>query len=450
MNIYALTIQNHGENTVWLPSTAPLSGQTDIAFGSVSTSCQIVSSSALNNEIIVTKDVAERLRIPFANRIHLFLDEDTIYIGPLIGIFTAGFTKSSIRPIGKRSFFFAKLLSNEKKVGGFAFVFGAHHIHWDKGTVTGYFYTKTGWEQHEIPFPNVIYNRLPNRRTENETMFQEIKQKLKTEYFIPWFNENFFNKWDIYCLLQQHPLARAYLPDTASPPTIEAAQQFLDEYQQVYIKPANGSLGLGIYQLIQRNNSYYCRFRDHQGCNRLQKFPTLSDLWGKLLADKNMELYILQQGIPLIEVNGRKVDFRIHTNKDEHGIWQVSAIAAKIAGKGSVTTHINNGGIVKTVEEVFPKKEEQTKMTERLQHAALTLSRCLEEQLDMMIGEIGFDIGIDQQNNLWLFEANSKPGRSIFKHPKLKQYDELTTVLSLEYAVYLSKQMITAPEALLT
>jgi hypothetical protein len=450
MNVYPLTISDSGQNTIYLPSTIPFSKQTEIAFGSSSVSCQIVHSALSNNEIIVTKDVANRLRIPFAHHVHLFLSEDTIYLGPLIGIFTAGFTKSMIRPIGKRSFFFAKLLSNEKKIGGFAFVFGAHHIHWKTGTITGYFYTKNGWEQHEVPFPNVIYNRLPNRRIEREATFQQIKQTLKTEYFIPWFNEDFFNKWEIYCLLRQHPLASSYLPKTDIHPTIQTTQQFLDEYEQVYIKPANGSLGLGIYQIIQRKHAYYCRFRDNEGFNRLQKFSSLSALWEKLFTTKNMEHYIIQQGIPLIEHNGRKIDFRIHTNKNENGIWQVSAIAAKAAGKGSVTTHVNNGGIVKTIEEVFTEKEKQMNIVKQLQNVALMLSQCLEEQLDMIIGEIGFDIGIDQKGNIWLFEANSKPGRSIFKHPKLKKYDELTNLLSLEYAVYLSKQMVLLPEAIVT
>ncbi len=151
-----------------------------------------------------------------------------------------------------------------------------------------------------------------------------------------------------------------------------------------------------------------------------------------------------------MEVNGRKFDFRVHTNKNEEGVWQVSAIAAKIAEKRSVTTHINNGGIVKTIEEIFPDRSTRNHIIRQLHDTALTLSRCLEEQLQMNIGEIGFDLGIDQQYRIWMFEANSKPGRCIFKHPKLKQYDELTAMLSLAYAVYLSKKIIDEPEALFT
>ncbi|MEK1830725.1 YheC/YheD family protein [Priestia megaterium] len=38
----------------------------------------------------------------------------------------------------------------------------------------------------------------------------------------------------------------------------------------------------------------------------------------------------------------------------------------------------------------------------------------LEQELNGLIGELGFDFGVDYQGNVWLFEANSKPGRSIF------------------------------------
>jgi hypothetical protein len=451
--VYSLKILETEQDTIWLPADVPIAEQTQVMFGSYGVPCSIALRLDKKKEIIITKSLSEKLKLPFASCVRLFLDEQSVHLGPLIGIFTAGFRKSSIRPIGKRTFFFAKLLSKEKDVGGWAFVFGAHHINWETGTINGYFYTENGWEQHEIPFPNVIYNRLPNRRTENETTFQQIKHKLKNEYLIPWFNENFFNKWDVYCLLKQHPVTLPYLPETHCHSTVETAQMLLEKYHHIYIKPANGSLGLGVYQIIQAKDdkqTYYCRYRDEYQQNRLRKFPSLSSLWSEIFVNKPMEHYIIQQGIQLIRHQGRQVDFRIHTNKNQNGHWKVSAIAAKVAGKGSVTTHLNNGGIVKTLDEVFEKEHERYVITEKLKKAALTLSQCLEEKMGAEIGEIGFDIGIDQKGKVWLFEANSKPGRSIFTHPKLKRYDELTATLSLEYGVYLSEQMITKPEAMIT
>jgi hypothetical protein len=66
--------------------------------------------------------------------------------------------------------------------------------------------------------------------------------------------------------------------------------------------------------------------------------------------------------------------------------------------------------------------------------------------MEGIIAEIGFDLGIDKHGDVWLFEANSKPGRSIFSHPELKEFDKLTCKLSLAFAVFLTEQTILHPE----
>jgi hypothetical protein len=158
---------------------------------------------------------------------------------------------------------------------------------------------------------------------------------------------------------------------------------------------------------------------------------------------------VVQQGINLLRRESRTIDFRVHTNKDDLGNWHVSAIAAKIAGPGSVTTHTRSGGEIKTIEEIFPL-EESTLHKERLSDAALLLSNSLDRHVEGIIGEIGFDLGIDRNGDVWLFEANSKPGRTIFSHPELKDFDLLTRKLSIAFAVFLTEQSLLHPEEIFT
>lgn len=161
---------------------------------------------------------------------------------------------------------------------------------------------------------------------------------------------------------------------------------------------------------------------------------------------KKLNRMLVQQGIHLLRKDQRPIDFRIHTNKNNHGDWVVTAIAAKVAGAGSVTTHVKSGGVIQTMAEVFPSIEEQRLAETKLSNAALLLSKALEENMEGIIGEIGFDLGLDRQGNVWLFEANSKPGRSIFRHPELKEFDYLTRKLSLSFAVFLAERAIMSPE----
>ncbi|KAA0547503.1 YheC/YheD family protein [Bacillus sp. BGMRC 2118] len=426
--------------TVSLPARLYRPSLGGIGFGTMQLQCRMKTHSEHSDVLYMSSDMISKLHLPLHRTLHYFIHEDILHIGPLVGIFTAGFTDSLLRPIGERSLFFAKLLSAEKSVGVCAFVFGAHLINWDDGTVSGYFYNeKEGWTKRNIPLPNVIYDRLPNRRTENHNGIKSIKQRLQTEYLIPWYNPGFFSKWDLYQQLIHDNDLKKHLPETLYQPSFKDIEQMVEKHKHVYIKPANGSLGLGIYQVVMsEQGSYYCRYKDGED-NRLQKFTSLKKLIAYLFRHKDMNHYLVQQGIDLIRFENRAVDFRIHTNRDEKGTWKMTALAAKIAGRGSVTTHLNNGGMIKTLEELFPDSKKYEELYTSLENITLQFSHAICEKTNGCIGEIGFDIGLDREGHIWLFEANSKPGRSIFSHPKLRMQDRLTRELSMAFAIYLTR-----------
>ncbi|WP_235848597.1 YheC/YheD family endospore coat-associated protein [Litchfieldia alkalitelluris] len=421
-----------------------------LSFGTASCTCKIKVIKHDQQTISISEDLIKKLNIPYTGYTHLIQHENTLHLGPLVGIFTAGFTDSLLRPIGERSLFFSKLLSTESTVGAFPFVFGAHQIDWENGTIEGLFYLKNGWKKITVPFPNVIYDRLPNRKAENHQALKKVKEKLSKEYLIPWFNPGFFNKWEIHQLLSDVNEVSGFLPETHKNPSFSLIEIMLSKYQHVYLKPANGSLGLGVFQIIysREEEVYYCRFKDESEKNRLQKYSSLEAMINHLFKNRKLKHYIVQQGITLIRNNHRTIDFRVHTNKDQNGKWQISVIAGKIAGRGSVTTHINSGGVVKTLEELFTDPNEKKQIKHKLEEAVLSLSHAIDQKVEGSIGEIGFDLGIDKSGKLWLFEANSKPGRSIFSHPRLREQDLLTRRLFLHYAAYLTETMIKKPEEL--
>lgn len=422
-----------------------------VAFGSKTMEVTFKPHSKKNDRIVLNNSIKEILQFPdFGIRLHAFVDSMVLNIGPLIGIYTAGFTPFPHRPFGERTNFFAKLLSVQKSVGALPFVFGEQHINWEKGTINGYFYHENNWKTFDVPFPNVVYDRLPNRRSERNPKLIHVKERLQREYLIPWYNPGFFSKLDIYERLLQDPLAAAYLPETHPFTSFSSIESMLTKYGHIYLKPINGSLGLGVHQIIydKFDDYYYCRYKDKEGINRLRKFPTLEGLFKTVFASRKLDTMLVQQGIHLLRHEHRPIDFRIHTNKDDEGKWHVTAIAAKIAGLGSVTTHKRSGGEVKTLSELF-SKEECELYTDRLSKAALILSNSIANTMEGIIGEIGFDLGIDRYGDVWLFEANSKPGRSIFSHPELKEFDYLTRKLSIAFGVFLSEQAILYPEEII-
>ncbi len=421
-----------------------------IAFGSKSLEAIFKPHPDKNDRLVISRAIQKKLQFPsFKLPLHVFFDKETLYIGPLVGIFTSGFTTLPEQPIGERTLFFSKLLSVNKAAGALSFIFGEQHIDWEQGTIEGYFFHKHEWKKIEVPFPNVVYDRLPNRRSEGSPKLRKVRERLQKDYLIPWYNPGFFNKLDIYERLQQDGSVENFLPETHPFTSFALIETMLSRYGHVYIKPKNGSLGIGIHQIIydRQTDDYFCRYQDRNEVNRLRKFSSLERLFSTVFEGQSLEKMVVQQGIHLLRTNKRSVDFRIHTNKDDHGNWHVSAVAAKIAGQGSVTTHARNGGNIKTLEEIFPEAEADIYQV-KLAEAALQLSRALERNMEGIIGEIGFDLGIDRNGDVWLFEANSKPGRSIFSHPGLKQFDFLTRKLSLLFAVFLTEQSLLHPEEL--
>lgn len=443
---YPIEIIEDVKKTVYYP--ADLRGEFErIAYGTFSREASFIPQS--KHVLSISEDLAQSLKIPNLQvPLHIFLHEKTLTLGPLVGIFTSGFTPFPLRPIGERSLFFSKLLSVEKLVGAHAFLFGEEHINWENGTIKGLFYYEKGWETFEVPFPNVIYDRLPNRRSEKKAQLSKIKQRLESEYLIPWYNPGFFNKMDVFERLQQDDACVKYLPETHPFTSFSVIERMLADYGHIYMKPMNGSLGLGIHQMIydRECNHYYCRYRDSSGANKLRKYATLEALIHHIFKNRKLSQMLVQQGIHSIRVDKRTVDFRVHTNKDDNGNWMITALAAKVASPGSVTTHVKNGGVIKTIDEIFETKEEQTEAISKLERACLTLSKSLEKHMEGIVGEIGFDMGIDRKGDVWLFEANSKPGRSIFKHPHLREFDLLTRKLSLAYSIFLTERAIKNPE----
>lgn len=419
-----------------------------ICFGSLSTDGVAISHRTNKKRISISQSLWEKLHIPdIPLKLHLFEKDGVLLIGPIVGIFTAGFTSFPHSILGDRTYFFSKILSIHDKVGVLPIVFGIQHLDLENGLVNGYFYQNNEWKQIKVPIPNVIYDRLPNRKIERLTKIQDFKSKMASDYLIPWYNPGFFNKLDVYSKLRRSLTTKSYIP-AYNQFSKENLENMLDNYHHLYMKPNHGSLGNGVVQIKKVNDSYICRFRDEKEQNRLFSFNSFQSLYKYLNNIKKDTEYILQQGISLMKMNKANADFRVHTNKGIDGKWYVSAIGCKIGAFGSATTHVLSGGSIQTYEEIFPEELDRKEKLAKLMETTILLSEELERYYDGMLAEIGFDIGMDTEGNLWLFEANSKPGRAIFRHPKLRKYERLTQKLVLSYSIHLTEKVLKEPEKL--
>ncbi|GAA0376379.1 YheC/YheD family protein [Bacillus horti] len=403
----------------------------------------IVTPIKNSEHVIFSKDVWDRLSLPFPHKLHVKTDHEKISLGPLVGIMTTNFTPSSKAPLGPRTDFFKEYIVCQKYVPSSYFLFSPLDVSTVSNRVSGYFLIqnkgKKIWKKYSVPFPNVVYNRV-FRRGEKMSVVKHGRAILENAG-AKVFNPFTFNKWNIHELISTNPAVQEYLPESILDPSLQDLKRLLRKHKMIYLKPAEGYMGLGIIQINKNpEKGISCRFNRH-GKNHLKPYPSMKLFIKQFFKGRSLKKYIAQQGISLLQNAGRNIDFRVHVNKDEHGQWNMTGIAGKISGKGSVTTHIRTGGHVLSFDSIMEKffsKETQNKIYQELKQAVLTLAQVIEDSLPGYVGEIGFDIGLDATGHPWMFEANSQPGRHVFALPELKEWDVITRRNILDYSLFLS------------
>jgi hypothetical protein len=381
-----------------------------------------------------------RLRIPRTGTcLAVSNNNKELRLGPLIGVLTY-YNSNSSSPFGSKTSFMRQVMTTGSG-RPFHFAFSPHDVNWQQETVSGIFpSTNGGWVRKTVPLPDVIYNRLSSRKAEKSIGMESFKERF-VRRGIPLFNWSFFDKWDVYTLLENDESFK-FVPESSINPSAEQIHVILDKHKFIYLKPTAGSLGIGIYRVTYNvNKGYFARYRKN-GKNVLMRFSKFTNLMNMLGTGRGrLQNYVAQQGIRLIEIDNCPIDFRFHLTKNINNQWVVAAIGAKKAGKGSVTTHIRSGGQLMTPEQVL-RQVYGSRADIVLQYAkdtAIKLAEGIEKNYNHLLGELGFDIGIDQSGRVWMFEANSKPGRSIFKHPSLKDQDKASLNHIYEHCLYLSR-----------
>ncbi|UVI31881.1 YheC/YheD family endospore coat-associated protein [Paenibacillus spongiae] len=413
-----------------------------IRFGKETITAALKSIRRQGHHLYLSAGVRQLIRVPKTGSISLLhAAENEVKIGPLIGVLTDAVSRSITAPFGPRTGHIKQLVrTGESKAYFFAFT--PRDINWQQETVNGYFLNQSGWYRKIVPLPDVVYNRLPSRRAETTPSIMNLRERF-VKNKIPFFNWSFFDKSDVYKMLDQDVEALEHLPESVNNPKPEKIKEMLEKHQFIYYKPTAGSLGIGIYRLTYHpKRGYFARYR-RNGSNVLLRFTNFQSLMRMLQARHGNALgrYVCQQGVRLIEIDGCPIDFRFHMHKNGSNEWIPVGIGAKKAGRGSVTTHIKNGGTLLTPEQALGRTFEGSagEILDKAKKVSIKLSEAIERNFPHTLGELGLDIGIDKEGKVWMFEANAKPGRSIFSHPSLRSQGRDSFTHIVEHCMYLSR-----------
>lgn len=340
----------------------------------------------------------------------------TLRLGPLIGVLVSRDHPDHLdRLFGPITMFCRELTNACHTQGAYVYFFTPEALETRSSSIQGWIYNE-GWRKMSLPIADVINNRLTTRKVENKPSVQHFLADVKSQYGTHFFNEKFLDKTEVFEALAQDPSLQRYLPESHALNGFAVLKRMCSHYPSVFLKPVRGSLGKGILRISKEEGGGYRLLSTTPLGTRKQSYSTLAKLYQSVSPKMKTTRYQIQQGLPLMELGKRPVDFRALVQKNGSGKWGVTSIVARTAGNNHFVSNLARGGSLSTVREAISKSSlpSGTKESVQLQlpRAALAIARGVETYIPAHFGELGIDLALDQSGRIWLLEVNSKPSKN--------------------------------------
>ncbi|MFD2370006.1 YheC/YheD family protein [Brevibacillus sp. GCM10020057] len=404
-----------------------------------------VSSMDRSGSTLIRPAIAQALHLPAGVPLlaSYQANQQSLVFGPYVGILVSAYNAQFPQsPFGPLTAFFNETADICRKRGGIVCAFRLQDVNWDAGIVRGLVRKGGVWRQRILPLPQCIYNRLVSRQRERSEQMAQWVQRCK-DANIPFFNEQFLNKWHVHSALENQEEAAAHLPRTVRYQSLDDVKNMLASYRTVYAKPANGSMGRGIIRLRKTESGY--QLARPGGMSKT--FSSITGLHQYLTRQTKGTTYLLQQGLPLIGIQNRPTDFRVLVQKDRKGEWAVTSMVARV-GQNRIVSNVSRGGTMLPPQQALrlcgPWAGTVRPTPGTLRAVALKLSVLLEQALTGHYAEFGVDLGVDVRGRVWLLEVNSKPSKTTNTIPLPEGVEapprraRPSVVRMLDYAAYVS------------
>lgn len=314
-------------------------------------------------------------------------------LGPIIGILTGRRKDGTVVGDGD---FFKRIQLEIMKHKGLSFVFTPENM--EANMIHGYMFIPptNNWIKMIAPLPDVIFNRIPNRKLESSILYQQAIQFFK-EKNIACFNSGFINKFDLYSMLEKNTQLAAFVPETIIVKSTRGLQSFIHEHQNIYIKRAQSAMGKGIIRLRLRAN----RQITVEETKRKHIYPNFITFWQDWYEIFQKDHYIAQREIKPLLHNGKRFDFRILVHQVDD-LFVPIGIGVRQAPKNHLTTHLFYGGSLLPYATIQTHKHDQF-----VKNIAPLIGKELQKLGDFH--EFSIDAGISNTGEYVIYEVNAKP-----------------------------------------
>ncbi|WNS46387.1 YheC/YheD family protein [Paenibacillus sp. MMS20-IR301] len=307
----------------------------------------------------------------------------------------------------------------------------------DGSSVNGYFWDGEKWQPAQAPPPDILYNRCFYRTPEEKQSAAAAMHALSRS--LPW-SRGLPDKWGVYGILRRSRRAAALLPETAVySGRRDLGNRLAEREYGVFLKPRAGSHGRKtLHAVLSGGGELLVRGRDKKNEPFQYVFGTPDEGLDWIHRFIGRHRYIIQPYLHLISRRGQPFDVRVLMQKNGSGAWMLTGMAVRLGRQGSLTSNLHGGG---TAVPALPfllaeYGEEGRELLAELASASALLPPLLEAACGRL-GELGLDFGIDAGGRLYLLEANSKPGRTVFRLTGDRRAARLAAENPLRYARHL-------------
>ncbi|QVK21768.1 YheC/YheD family protein [Mycoplasmatota bacterium] len=398
--------------------------------------CKAIEDEPIDkNEILMSENLLSKFNLYEGIELKLIYNKgNVISLGPVMSyVISSNLYNRLVK--GKPSRVIKYIIDQSKELGCLIYYFTVDNVDLINEKIKAcYFnYVNNKWEERIFDFPDLINVR---------TLFNNIKvdykyriKKLKKINEIAFFNgKKAFGKYETYKAMNffkdtkdLHPLTFLYEGE-------ESLQKIFECHNIAFVKYDFGSGGKSVIRLKKMNNIFECEIGDEN--HTVKSFNSINEIKKfieKKLGNKNI---IIQKGINLDKYNNRTYDLRVIMQKDETLNWKIGLIVMRLAEEGKNITNTNLGAdrIVinpKIINEMLPKVSEDL-LTQFVNKCAKSIEAYFGQA-----GEMGLDIGVDDNGEIYLIEVNGIP--STYPYIKLlnKKHMYQFFMSPIKYSKYL-------------
>lgn len=287
-------------------------------------------------------------------------------------------------------------------------------INVEQGVSRVYIKGRNGYVKSLVETPAVIHNRAIYN-----TSYAVRKIKRLQEDGITVFNSNNrYGKDHIHRLLGEHPQLSRVQPHSL-PGNPANIRLMMKQYDDLVLKPVNSSVGRGIMRLKKTGNSWRLVYRSLRAGRKWTEIPVSerSPLPKAALQILAKTPYLVQERLPLAEIDGRPFDLRISVQRGLDGEFGITGIFGKISAPGMFLSNIAQGGVAYPAEELLSQVFPGTMAAVVLagcRALALETARYLSRHLPLL-ADLGMDIGVTSSGRAYFIECNGRDQRYGFR-----------------------------------